>query len=270
MLAGEHRRRRGDRHLLARQRGDGGGPQRDLGLAIADIADHQPVHRPSGGQVAAHRLDRGALVGRFREGKARREALIGGGFGVKHRRGAVATRLGKLGQPARGFGDGGIDAGTPLLPALAVQRVERDRIVLRAIAPQAVGVSYGHQPHRVARIGQLDRVAARGRIVPRQPFQPRDGADTMILMDYGVADANLGGLQQRGLDMRHDAVGSVGTAADQVRSGDGEQALRPKAAIGGRGERQQRPRRSLAHHRPVGGRGRFGRQRLFDPAGEEA
>ena len=92
----------------------------------------------------------------------------------------------------------------------------------------------------------------------------------MILVDDGVADADVGGLQQRGLDMRHDAVGSVGPAADQVRRGDGEQALGAKTAIGGRGERQQRPRRALAHRRPVGGRGRLGCQRLFDPAGQEA
>ena len=45
MLAGEQGRRADDRDLHARHGGDERGAQRDLGLAEADVAADQPVHR---------------------------------------------------------------------------------------------------------------------------------------------------------------------------------------------------------------------------------
>jgi hypothetical protein len=46
----------------ARHRRDEGGAQRDLGLAEADIAADQPVHRFGRFQVAQHILDRALLI----------------------------------------------------------------------------------------------------------------------------------------------------------------------------------------------------------------
>ena len=48
VLRGEDRRRDEDRDLLAVLDRLERGPQRDLGLAVADVADDQPVHRPAG------------------------------------------------------------------------------------------------------------------------------------------------------------------------------------------------------------------------------
>ena len=48
MLARQQRRRHDDRRLLAVDRGGEGGAQRDLGLAEADVAADQPIHRPAG------------------------------------------------------------------------------------------------------------------------------------------------------------------------------------------------------------------------------
>ena len=48
MLAREQRGRHDDRHLHAVHGGDEGGAQRHLGLAEADVAADQPVHRPAG------------------------------------------------------------------------------------------------------------------------------------------------------------------------------------------------------------------------------
>ena len=45
VLLGEDRRRRQDEHLLAVVGGLEGGAQRDLGLAVADVAADQAVHR---------------------------------------------------------------------------------------------------------------------------------------------------------------------------------------------------------------------------------
>ncbi len=56
--------------------GGEGGAQRDLGLAEADIAADQPVHRPAGGEVVEHRLDGGLLVLGLLEGEAGAELVV--------------------------------------------------------------------------------------------------------------------------------------------------------------------------------------------------
>ena len=62
MLLREHRRRNEHQHLLAVDRDREGGAQRDLGLAEADVAADEPVHRVRRLEVLLHRLDRRALV----------------------------------------------------------------------------------------------------------------------------------------------------------------------------------------------------------------
>ena len=65
VLRGEHRRRHqhGDLHAvgdrLERR------PQRDLGLAVANVAHHQAVHRPTALQVGLHLGGRLQLVDRL-------------------------------------------------------------------------------------------------------------------------------------------------------------------------------------------------------------
>ena len=65
VLLGEDRRRREHQHLLAVVGGLERGAQRDLGLAVADVAADQPVHRALGLHVGLDGLDRLALVGRL-------------------------------------------------------------------------------------------------------------------------------------------------------------------------------------------------------------
>ena len=65
VLLGQQRGRRQDRDLLAAGDGDEGGAQRDLGLAEADVAADQPVHRLRRDHVLDHGVDRGVLVGAF-------------------------------------------------------------------------------------------------------------------------------------------------------------------------------------------------------------
>ena len=62
VLLREHRRRHEDGHLLAREHGEEGRAHRHLGLAEADVAAHQPVHRPPAPQVGEHVVD-GPLPG---------------------------------------------------------------------------------------------------------------------------------------------------------------------------------------------------------------
>jgi hypothetical protein len=58
------------RHLAAAGSGDEGGAQGDLGLAEADIAADQSVHRLAGSHVADHGFDGGHLVRCFLEAEA--------------------------------------------------------------------------------------------------------------------------------------------------------------------------------------------------------
>ena len=76
VLLGQQRRRRQDGDLLAAGDGDEGGAQRDLGLAEADVAADEPVHRPRRDHVLDHGVDRRVLVGRLLEAEARREGLV--------------------------------------------------------------------------------------------------------------------------------------------------------------------------------------------------
>ena len=62
MLAREQRGRHHHRHLEAVQAATNAALQRHLGLAEADVAAHQPVHRLAGGQVLQHGADAGGLV----------------------------------------------------------------------------------------------------------------------------------------------------------------------------------------------------------------
>ena len=65
VLLGEQRRRHEHRDLLAVLDGLERGPQRHLGLAEADVAAQQPVHRPVGLHVGLDRFDGRQLVGRL-------------------------------------------------------------------------------------------------------------------------------------------------------------------------------------------------------------
>jgi hypothetical protein len=76
VLLGEQRGRRQEGHLLAAVHGDEGGAQRDLGLAEADVAAHQAVHRLRADHVLHHGVDGGALVGRLLEAEAGGEGLV--------------------------------------------------------------------------------------------------------------------------------------------------------------------------------------------------
>ncbi len=76
VLLGEDRRRRQHQYLLAVVRRLERRPQRDLGLAVADVAADQPVHRPRRFHVGLDQLDRLALVGRLGEGKALLEVAL--------------------------------------------------------------------------------------------------------------------------------------------------------------------------------------------------
>ena len=77
MLARQQRRRHHDGDLQAVHGGDERGAQRDFGLAEADVAAHEPVHRPARAEIVEHRVDAGRLVLGLLVGEARDELVVG-------------------------------------------------------------------------------------------------------------------------------------------------------------------------------------------------
>ncbi len=83
VLLGEDRGGREHQHLLALCGGLERGAQRDLGLAVADVAADQAVHRPRRLHVGLDRLDRLALVGGLGVGEALLQFALPLGVGLE-------------------------------------------------------------------------------------------------------------------------------------------------------------------------------------------
>ena len=130
VLLGEDRRRHQHQHLLAVVRRLEGRAQRHLGLAVADVAADQPVHRPRRFHVGLDQLDRLALVGRLGEREALLELAL-----------PVGVRLERVPAPP---------------PALGVQAQQLARQLLRG-APRA---RLHRVPARAAELAQR-RIARR-------------------------------------------------------------------------------------------------------------
>ena len=89
VLLREHRRRAEDRDLLAGHGDAERRADRDLGLAEADVAADEAVHRPRGLEVLVHVVDGARLVGRLVEGERRLEGAV---VVVGRREGLAARR----------------------------------------------------------------------------------------------------------------------------------------------------------------------------------
>ncbi len=187
MLAREKRRRHDDRDLLAFDRRGEGGAQRDLGLAEADIAADEPIHRPARGHVVQNRLDRRQLILRLVIGKA------GAKFGVKpFRRDELRRRLGlprggDLDEARRHFEDALAHLRLALLPAAAAQAVELDSGVLGAVARQKFEVFDRQKQFRAFRVMQFKAIMRRAAGLDR--LQADEAADAVVDMDDDIARA---------------------------------------------------------------------------------
>ena len=142
VLLGEQRRRDEHGHLLAVLHRLERGPDGDLGLAEADVAAHEAVHRVVGLHVALHLDDGGELVGRLlvREGLlqlALPRRVLGEGVA-----GGVEALLVEHHQLLGDLGDDRAHLGLGLLPAVTAEPVQRR------------GVAAGVVAHRVDLVGR--------------------------------------------------------------------------------------------------------------------
>ena len=125
VLRGEHRGRRQERDLLAVHHRLERGAHRHFGLAVADVAAQQAVHRRRRFHVALDVGDRGGLVGREVELERVFEFLLPVRVGTKRVAGHRLARGVELEQLFRHVAHRLLDAGLGLLPGGAAQPIER-------------------------------------------------------------------------------------------------------------------------------------------------
>ena len=216
VLLGQQRGRRQQRDLLAAEHGDEGGAQRDLGLAEADVAADQPVHRLGRDHVLDHRVDGGALVRRFLEAEAggeglvvvRREAVrvaFAGGtprIQVQQLRGGVAHLLG----------------GTPLglVPLPRAELVQRRLGRIDAgVAADQVQLRHRHVQRGVVGVAQVQELA--GAVTEVEVDQSAVASDAVVGMHHRVADRQLRQVLDQRLDVARLPPGGAVAAAPAWR-----------------------------------------------------
>ncbi|GJD71849.1 hypothetical protein CFIICLFH_0058 [Methylobacterium goesingense] len=223
MLARQHGGGGDDRHLLAGEHGGRGGAQGHLGLAEADIAADETVHRPTRGEVADHAGHGARLVGGEREAEAGGEALHLALPRHQHRRPDRPALLGIRQHHPGGPGHAGLRlqaAASPrsFRPASAFELVQGDGLDLRAVAPDPVGLRDRHHQDAVAGKAQAQGVLAAAVAGPDR-LQSLEHAEPVVAVDRDVTDAQLD-LADGQDGARAPGGHGGGTGAEEVGGGD--------------------------------------------------
>ncbi len=218
VLLGEQRRRREDRHLLAAEHGDEGRAQRDFGLAEADVAADQPVHRLGAHHVLDHGVDRGALVGRFLETEARGESFVV----VRRIAVRVALSCGAACVQCEQFGRGVAHllggAAFGLLPLPRTELVQR-RLFGRHAGVARDQVQLRHRHVERGLVGVLEVQELARTIAQVDVEQALVAADAVIHMHHRVADLQL----RQVLDQRFNVADLFLLLASACRRRGGEE-----------------------------------------------
>ena len=236
MLLGQDRGGREQQHLPAVD-GDGEcGAHRDLGLAEADVAADEPVHRTRCLEILLHGFDRGLLVGRLAVGEARlelrqplarevvRDSLLGLALRVELDQvaGELANRL----------------ARTRLerLPRLAAELRQRGRRGVGAdVARDLAELLVRDVEAVLAAEGEQEVVA--GDAGDRVRLEPEQAPDAVILVHDVVAGAQVGeGLQRATAEA---ALARHATPEDLVVGQEDEAEVAPDEATSRRRHREE-------------------------------
>ena len=250
MLARQQRGRRDHRDLLARQRRHEGRAQRHLGLAEADVAADQPVHRLAGRHVVQHVGDGLELIVGLGVGEAGAELLVGA-FGRAHGLAAADGAFGgDLDQPVGHVGDALLQPRLARLPGDAAQAVEGRALLRRAVAAQHVDVLDRHEELVAALVGQPEAVVPR--VLDLQRDQAFVSPDAVLAMDDQVALAQGRGLGDEALG-RPPLLGRPRQPiADDVLFADDFQAIQHEAVLDRPDGDAERAGRQALHRGEVG------------------
>ena len=240
VLLGEDRRRHEHHHLLAVGCRLDGRAQGDLGLAVADVAADQAVHRALGLHVGLDRLDRLDLVGRLPvgEGGLHRHLLLAvGGEGVTAARPALGVEVEELTGELAGRAAG---AGLEVQPALAAEGGER-RLGARTDVAGELGELVDRDEDAVlALVLEVEVVA--GDPADLAGLKAGEARDAVVLVDDVVADPQVGegeaAAPARGGGLRRGAA-AVDEAAEGVDR-DPQLGRHEALAQAGLGEREAR------------------------------
>ncbi len=242
VLADEQRRRREDRDLLACHRDHEGGAERDLGLAEADVAADQAIHRLAGGEVVEHRLDRARLI----LGLVVREA--GGEFlvqaGRRREAGASAHRApgGDLDQLARNLADSFLNPGLPGLPAEAAELVEGHLAFGSAVAGEDIEVLDRHEQLVAALVDQAQAIVRR--TAELEGDKAIVAADAVVVVDDEIALAERADVGDELIAAPGFSRGPAEPVADDVGLGQ-DRDLGGREAVLERQHRERRPARRI-------------------------
>ena len=129
VLLREHGRGREDRDLIAVGDRLEGGADGDFGLAVADIADHDPVHRAGGLLIASDLLDRAMLLGRLDVGEAGFELDLPRGVGAHRDAGQRVAAGVDVEQLLGDVTDRALDAALGAAPLLRAEAGQRGALV---------------------------------------------------------------------------------------------------------------------------------------------
>ena len=213
VLLGQDRRRRQHHHLLAVLGGLEGGAQRHLGLAVADVAADEAVHRPRRLHVGLDELDGVALVGRLGVGERVLELALP--VGVEREGVALAAlALGvEVEQLARQLLGGAPGAGLDRLPAGAAELGQRRvRAAGADVAADLGQLVDGHEHPVRARVLQVEVVARD--VGHGLGVKAGEAGDAVVLVDHDVAGAQVGEAAQH-------AAAALAAAASRRRAGAG-------------------------------------------------
>ena len=194
VLARQQRRRHDDGHLQPVHGGDEGGAQRHLGLAEADVAADEAVHRTAGGQIAEHRLDARILVLGLLVGEAGDELVIGAFRRGNRRRLLELAQGGDLDQLGSDLAQPLLEARLARLPGDAAQLVELRVGFIGAVARQQLDVLHRQEQLVAAGVVQLQAVV-RG-LENGDGLETGEAADAVVGVHDEIADGKARRLGQ--------------------------------------------------------------------------
>ena len=237
VLLGQHRRRHQHRDLHAVGHRLERRTQRDFRLAVADVAGHEPVHRPRALHVAFDVLDRAQLVRRLLEAERRLELplprrvrLIGVALGHRAPRVELQQLLGHLAQRRT---DRFLDA----LPRRAAEAVQARgaRVGAEVLRDEVEAVDGDVE---LVVVGVLEQQEVGVLVADAHRAQPEILPDAVIFVDDEVADGEIGERGQGGAALVLGPPQRAPARAEDLRLGQDHQSHR--------GHREAA--RQLAHH----------------------
>ncbi len=269
MLLREDRGRHQHRHLAALLPRLEGGAHRHLGLAVADVAADQAVHRLDVLHVLLHLDDRLELVGRLLVGERRLQLALPHGVGLEGvsleglPRGVGADQL------VRHLLDRLLGARLGLLPRAGAEPVDRGpRALARGVARDQRELLHRDEQAVGLGVAELDAVGLLA--VQGQPLHPAVDADPVVLVHHVVADLERGQLGDRETARLLEPAPAPAVAREDLVVGqDGEAGGAQREARGDQPHPQGRA--PVAEHLPqaVALAGVVAQDHRLDPVGAE-